>query len=342
MATDDGYPLRGARAEESQGGGQGGGALLRDGRGGGGDAGKYVDERVIETLRRDVEVCNELLEFLHAGCLVEKFVDDDDAALVYQAVPGAKMTALVAHGVAAGLEEVLQQCQSLLLSLRHVGKYAKPPPGESILPLMRLCTPATAALWVGLLTSASVLDAQTFAGYVTAGPTFTQVQGDDLAGYNRAGVFAGVGVWLDLSDRWRTSLTIAYDQAGSNASSREQARTLSQFESIELNYVSVPVAAHYMDWLSEDELYYHLEFMAGLTYRRLISAEVTDAVGADVSDAFEYRDNVPSLNLGLLYAWSLKWGAGIYYNRGFIDIQGDPDERSQFPEELSLRLRFAF
>ena len=184
--------------------------------------------------------------------------------------------------------------------------------------------------------------AQAFSGYLVAGPNANQINGDRLAGYNRLGARAGIGVYSDLSDRWRWSLEIAYTQHGSRASAREERGQLSFYEKIALQYASVPLSIHYMDWLSDDETFYHLEFVAGGAYNRLIGSEVISAVGADVTDERPYADNHVTAHLGAYYAWSLQWAAGLIYVRGVTDAQASPGEEFQSPEQLSFRLRRTF
>ncbi len=204
---------------------------------------------------------------------------------------------------------------------------------------LRQCISLTVFVLAG---GASVATAQTFAGFVVAGANANQIQGDDLAGYNLLGGYGGVGVYNDISDRWRWSLTIAFSQHGSRATGLEVSRMQSAFDRIRLNYVAVPVAIHLMDWLSEDETFYKLEFCAGLEYYRLISAEVTGVDGVDITDIRPYRDNVLGVSVGALYVWSLKWGAGLYYNRGITDAQGLDIESLQSLTQLSFRLRRTF
>ena len=196
---------------------------------------------------------------------------------------------------------------------------------------------AAAALAATLALVGSHARAQTFIGLAEGGATFSQVDGDDLAGFNRLGGRAGVGVLTDLSDRWRASLTIAYAQHGASASARD---IPGAFDRIRLDYVAVPVVAHYLDWLSDDEQYYRLEFVGGLEYRRLITGEATAVDGTEL--ARDFSDNALALTVGVYYAWSLPWAAGAFYDLGVTDAQADPDEAFQQTKQLGLRLRRLF
>jgi len=198
-------------------------------------------------------------------------------------------------------------------------------------------------LLVSLLVASSA-HAQTFRGFVELGPNLNQIQGDDLAGWHKIGGFAGAGVYTDLSDRWRASLTIAYSQYGSSASSRESQLMASIYDNIALNVIAVPVKIHYMDWLSADETLYHLEFYAGFEYLRLISEKAESFDGADLIISNPYLPNGVNALAGAYYAWSLKWAAGLSYHSGFAPMQQpqQQEEQNQFLKQLGFRLRRTF
>ncbi len=184
--------------------------------------------------------------------------------------------------------------------------------------------------------------AQTFAGFLEVGPNLNQVQGDELAGWNNLGGFVGVGVYTDFSDRWRGSLTISFSQYGANATSREIELQRSIYDKISLNYVAVPFKVHYMDWLSEDETFYKLEFYAGAEYLRLISEEAVGIDGSDLIAINPYRQNGVNILGGAYYVWSLKWAAGLNYHTSITPMQQRAEERNQFLKQLGFRLRRTF
>ena len=196
-------------------------------------------------------------------------------------------------------------------------------------------------LLLGLLI-ASASQAQTFSGFIELGPNLNQIQGDDLAGWNSIGGFAGVGVYSDFSDRWRGSLTISYSQYGSSASSREVFQMTSIYDKVSLDYIAVPFKVHYMDWLSNDETFYKLEFYAGFEYLRLISEEAEGIDGSDLILINPYNNNGVNALAGAYYVWSLKWAAGFNYHSSITAMQQRDDERNQFLKQLGFRLRRTF
>ncbi len=191
------------------------------------------------------------------------------------------------------------------------------------------------------MTCLVAIQAQTFRGFVQGGANFSQIDGDNLAGYNRVGGAFGAGVWYDLADRWRSSLTFAFAQNGSRASGREAQTGNKAFSKIGLNYVTVPINIHYMDWLSEDELYYKLEFTAGLEYRRLISSETLN--GAEVNiDAFtSYNTSGVGLLLGVWYSSSERMAFGLHHNWGVLSANV-PNQPVLLTKQVYLQIRRAF
>lgn len=183
---------------------------------------------------------------------------------------------------------------------------------------------------------------KTFKGYATTGLQLTQIDYDNLAGYKKPGVYAGLGVYLDLSDRWRSSLEIGYAQSGSWASAKEIQFNNSQFDKINLDYVVVPLSMTYMDWLSDDELYYRMEFTGGLSYWRLINSKVLQIDGADITETFPYANNVLSSHLGFYYCWSLKWAAGFVHKYTLTSLRPNNTSSRQIGKELSFRVRRIF
>lgn len=198
---------------------------------------------------------------------------------------------------------------------------------------------ATVSLALATAAAATALPAQTFRGYLQAGGVASQIDGDMLAGYNRLGFVAGAGVWYDLSDKWRASLTIAYAQNGSNDSAREAQRGTSGFSEIRLDYVAVPARLHYMDWLSPDAVYYRLEFVAGLEYRRLISGTVFNTVGQEID--FPLRDDGVGLDLGAFYSLSERSAIGAFHHWGILSAAA-PSETGLLSKQFSLQWRQAF
>lgn len=103
---------------------------------------------------------------------------------------------------------------------------------------------------------------QVFRAYPVVGATASQIRGDELRGFKKWGVTAGVGTMLSLDDkgRWDISIEADFSQRGSFNNTTDP---YSLFD-FTLNYVDIPVAVHFTDpWGG-------ITIGAGLTYSRLV------------------------------------------------------------------------
>jgi opacity protein-like surface antigen len=89
-----------------------------------------------------------------------------------------------------------------------------------------------------LLVGTEVLTAQNFKAFAKAGVSASQVHGDQLSGYNKAGLVGGLGVEYPFS-KVQASLEILFVQKGSrkNPTNDDPTKYL-----MRLNYVEVPIA----------------------------------------------------------------------------------------------------
>jgi hypothetical protein len=111
-----------------------------------------------------------------------------------------------------------------------------------------------------------------FYGGLVAGTNFTQVDGDNFAGYHKAGWNAGVVVYARLIDRLALSMELLYAQKGARASlsqlpkrANDQSTIMTDYK-IKLNYLEVPVLFNYFDKRKSN-------FGAGLSYAQLASSK---------------------------------------------------------------------
>lgn len=113
---------------------------------------------------------------------------------------------------------------------------------------------------------------RTFFGGLTAGANFSQVDGDNFAGYHRVGWNAGVVVFAKLSGSFAGGMELLFAQKGSRAGqnqlpkwANDQSTVLTDYK-IQLNYAEVPVTINYFDKRRN-------HFGAGLAYAQLVSSK---------------------------------------------------------------------
>jgi len=84
--------------------------------------------------------------------------------------------------------------------------------------------------------------AQNFKGRLAFGITATQISGDDLAGFNRAGFTFGIAAFLPVNEILATQLEMNFIQKGSREILEEGDST---FYQLRLNYIEVPILIDY-------------------------------------------------------------------------------------------------
>ena len=134
--------------------------------------------------------------------------------------------------------------------------------------LLNLCT------YVARAQFSSDADDRVFFGGLVAGGNFSQVDGDNFAGYHKAGFNGGVIVYSRLAEQLAASMELLFAQKGSRASQSQVPRlandqsTLITDYRIRLNYAEVPILINYFDRRKSN-------FGAGLAYGQLFSSKET-------------------------------------------------------------------
>lgn len=190
-------------------------------------------------------------------------------------------------------------------------------------------------------------DDHVFTGGLVAGANFTQVDGDNYAGYHKVGLNAGGIVFVKFGENFSGSLEIGYAQKGSRAHqpqlSNHQVFTILKYN-IDLNYAEVPIMLNYVD---------HKKFFAGagLSYAQLVgsneSVTASPALPPDV-DLNDYRFKKYDVNF--LLGFGIHLVKGFYLNARFQyslvpvrkDIYSELGRAEQYNNVWAIRLMYLF
>ena len=107
-------------------------------------------------------------------------------------------------------------------------------------------------------------DAQRFKGAVMAGMNMSQVDGDEVVGYNRYGLHLGVAAIMPFKN-WDVTLETVYSQKGAYQKPQFAGDSLTGEYDLRLNYVEIPLLVHYTDKK-------FIGFGLGASYGRLVHA----------------------------------------------------------------------
>lgn len=95
-----------------------------------------------------------------------------------------------------------------------------------------------------ILLASAALQAQEFRAGPLLGASFSQVDGDNYGGYNKAGVHLGAFVCRQITDQWEVQLDISYMQKGSREKPDVEKGQYDDYK-IHLNYIQFPLVARY-------------------------------------------------------------------------------------------------
>ena len=150
---------------------------------------------------------------------------------------------------------------------------------------------------------------QSFKGGITAGLVGSQVAGDNFAGYNKAGIFAGGWVSLDISERIGAKMELTYFQKGSRENPTEK-NDYEQFL-LRLNYIEMPVLLQYK--------INRFTIEAGPSVGILVGSYVeSNEWEYDFSD--EPKSLTVQINLGLQYNIAPQFGVGLRTNNSLWNV----------------------
>ena len=167
-----------------------------------------------------------------------------------------------------------------------------------------------------------------FEAGVVAGMNLSQIDGDDLTGFNKIGVNVGARVDAILTERWRLSLEMLFAQQG--ASRHKLDNPASAFDKIRLNLVEAPVMVHFQDW--------KIQASAGVSYARVINAEVIDYTGEDATESYPLQEDLFSIILGGTFFFQENLGLNIQWSRWLNNLLvSDGNEPSPLPGQQSGR-----
>ncbi len=135
--------------------------------------------------------------------------------------------------------------------------------------------------------------AQSFEAEVSAGLTASQVSGDNLAGFNKAGFVGGAGVGFPVGERWMLKSEVFFVQKGSRATEKDPI-----FFKWSIAYLEIPL-------LMSFRLNERFFIDGGLAADLLVSSRVDYGAGWQKTNSAMYALN-PVWILGLGYKLSDK------------------------------------
>jgi len=168
-----------------------------------------------------------------------------------------------------------------------------------------------------LITATTQLAAQRgFEGSAVIGLTTSQIDGDDLLGFNKLGLSSGLKVAFNLEEKLMANLEVLYSQRGSSEKLFERSDDLALTA---LNYFELPIYLSYGDWYVKEDDYYRMRAHLGISYAVLLSSK-------GVNERYEIEElgtNDFSFLIGATYSFSPHWALTARYTRSLNKLLVD-------------------
>jgi len=172
-------------------------------------------------------------------------------------------------------------------------------------------------------------EAQRFRANLHGGFNLSQIDGDQLAGYDQPGLAGGIQTNVVLNQRWEWSLGLSYVQQGARKNALSGAAAL---RNIRLNTVEMPLMLHFNEW--------KFQIGTGIAFNRLIRGRVIDDTGIDVSDLFRMQDNQFSALVEARVFLKENSGFGFRWYKNLFNIRQDEAAGAWIGRSINLHAFF--
>jgi hypothetical protein len=143
---------------------------------------------------------------------------------------------------------------------------------------------------------------QRFNSGIQLGLNTSQITGDNLAGYNKAGVTAGIWVNRQLTERLSLWMELSYLPKGSKKIN-SPSDSIPDYYRLHLNYIEVPLSLNY-------RIHPKISIESGISCGAYIS-HIEEDVNGDLSGLYgpreQFKSTDISFNAGLNWHFNSKW-----------------------------------
>ncbi|MBK7856479.1 MAG: PorT family protein [Bacteroidetes bacterium] len=181
--------------------------------------------------------------------------------------------------------------------------------------------------------------AQKFSGSFFGGLSSSQVAGDRLSGFNKAGVIAGASVFLPVKSSLGVEMEIQFIQKGSKKPVDAESEDLEYYR-MHLNYVEVPFLFHY-------SYSKRFQFNAGFSVGQLLSSKEEDAGGEiPESQTLPFEKTEFAVCGGMYYGFNEKFFLDLRLSNSILPIRkiGESNiqniKSGQYNTVLSFTLKY--
>lgn len=182
--------------------------------------------------------------------------------------------------------------------------------------------------------SSNIISAQNFKGGIIGGISTTQVSGDNLGGYNKAGLCIGVFTQLPISPISNIKMEMEYIQKGS----RNPKMNENGIQDISTSYLEIPLSINY----NQSDL---LTIETGIQTALLLTSKDNDIYGSVDSDPPFDKTDISAF-IGMYYHLTESLSLNTRLGNSIFPIRGYDGEkififyRGQYNTVLSFTLHY--
>jgi len=180
-------------------------------------------------------------------------------------------------------------------------------------------------------------DSRRFQADIIIGANFSQLDGDGIAGFDKAGLKVGLDISYPLSETKGWTLGLYYDQRGS---STRLIRTNVFDQVISLQYVSMPISVYSKSWWYEDFDRHKIKVYGSLIPARLFLSSSDNPTFDNETDNFKKWDL--SLLVGFSYAIGRKASIRLSGERSVLKIFNIPNSDESGLQSYQLNVSYAY
>lgn len=159
------------------------------------------------------------------------------------------------------------------------------------------------------------IKSQNFFGSVVLGTNLSQINGDDLAGYDKYGITGGFKIDYPVKEAMDLTAELLFSQRGS----RDRKSPLR----INLDYIEIPFLISYRDWYIEKEKYDKVRIECGLSYGYLFN------VSSNFKSIDKFLDQIKEHDVSVIggvgYMFTSKVGISLRYTRALSKMLVNPN-----------------
>ncbi|HHB78501.1 MAG TPA: PorT family protein [Saprospiraceae bacterium] len=181
---------------------------------------------------------------------------------------------------------------------------------------------------------------QRFMGGVIVGLNASQIDGDNAAGYNKAGLMVGLRGGAYLTEKASLTVDMLYSQRGSRRVPKND--ELFDPYTISTPYVEVPFLFHYKDWRVEYDdgsFFYKVSAEAGVAVSYLLQPKVENIVYETEVDNFNKIDL--AWVLGVSYYFNENIGVAARYLRSVTPVYNHNKHMKTFNSLYGYNFNFS-